>query len=535
MKKSSIIIISGLLIFFLILWSERSQQQTYSENIKLLSLFTELSKSESAVNQSLLSAYSGSLSNYDVFTLYEKRSALSMHQIFGKVPEIRSNEIEFKLKTLNSALNSKWLNVEKFKAHNANLKNSISYLPSLVKDLESEIDPEELHEVLELCYLFTFGVGNVNEQDILYKLVDFKRYAASENQTRAKKINNFCLHVENILLFKTNTKHIIDEVQKLPIEKAIKLLVAEVTTEYERRRAFGENVTYILYFFSVTLLLLVIRFLWNLEKSEEKLLLSNAELEDKVGASTKELLEQNKTLLQLNEKNENLIKVLAHDIRSPLSHINGLADVLKNDNEKQSQGDKLKYLDHIKTATKKVVDIADDLLISYRPDVLDSNTPKSSIVAINEVIQESILTFEKEVNRKNIALSFHEPDGVIYCLLEKTKLYQVLNNLISNAMKFSPLESEVFISLSLDKPQSLLLIEVSDQGPGISENEQHKLFQEYPNLSPTPTDGETSIGLGLAITKNIVQGMGGKVYHKNRDVRGSTFSLEFKCTTPSSE
>lgn len=520
-----------MLIFFLVIWSERIRQQTYAENVQLLSLFTELSKSESAVNQSLLSAYSGSLSNYDIFTHYEKKSTRNTEQILERLPQIQSRDIDVKLQDLQTTLVAKWLNVEKFKAYNANLKNSINYLPLLVNELKSEIDPEELYEVQELCYLYVFGVGDVSERRILDKLYLFKEYAGSKSRSGAARINNFCLHVENILVFKFKTKQSIQEVQELPVEPAIQSLVSEVTHEYERRRAFSENVNYVLYFFSIILMLLVVRFLWNLEKSEEALLRNKAKLEDQVGTSAKELLIQNQKLQELNTKNENLIKVLAHDIRSPLSHINGLADVLKNDQELQLSEDKVQYLNHIKSATHKVVEIADDLLTSYRPDGTDHAKSKRSIVKINEIIRESMATFEKDINRKQISLSFREPDGMITCSFEKTKLYQVLNNLISNAIKFSPLESKVEIYLGIDKESSNIQIQVSDEGPGIPEDERHKLFQEYPNLSPRPTDGETSTGLGLAITKTIVEGLGGRVYHKNRELQGSTFVLEFECTT----
>lgn len=515
----------------MVLWSERTRQQTYAENVQLLSLFTELSKSESAVNQSLLSAYSGSLTNYDIFTHYEKKSTQHSSQILELLPHIQSSNIDVKLNDLQIALAAKWLNVEKFKAHNANLKNSINYLPLLVNDLKSEINPEELHEVLELCYLYVFGVSNVSEQRILDKLRLFKEYADAKNLSQAARINNFCLHVENILFFKSKTKRSIYEIQQLPVERTIKSLVSELTHEYDRRRAFGENVNYVLYFFSIILLFLVVRFLWNLENSEKVLLQNKAKLEDQVGTSAKELLIQNKKLQELNTKNENLIKVLAHDIRSPLSHINGLADVLKNDQELQLSEDKVQYLNHIKSATHKVVEIADDLLISYRPEDKNATQSNRSIVKINEVIKESMVTFEKDIDRKKITLSLQEPDGIITCSFEKTKLYQVLNNLISNAIKFSPRESKVDIFLGLDKTSSNILIQVLDEGPGIPEKERHKLFQEYPNLSPQPTDGETSTGLGLAITKTIVEGLGGRVYHKNRGSKGSTFILEFECPT----
>jgi signal transduction histidine kinase len=97
-----------------------------------------------------------------------------------------------------------------------------------------------------------------------------------------------------------------------------------------------------------------------------------------------------------------------------------------------------------------------------------------------------------------------------------------MNNLISNAVKFSPANTTVQISVHLDADQ-FLLVEVIDQGPGIPEEEQVKLFTPFGRTSVRSTDGETNTGLGLAITKNIVVAHGGTVGVKSTVGKGSTF------------
>ena len=102
---------------------------------------------------------------------------------------------------------------------------------------------------------------------------------------------------------------------------------------------------------------------------------------------------------------------------------------------------------------------------------------------------------------------------------------QVLENLVSNAVKYSPPGTDIFVRLK-SCPQSAR-VEVQDQGPGLNAEDQTKLFGKFARLSAKPTGGEHSTGLGLSIVKKMVEAMGGKVWCETEPGHGATFIVEF--------
>jgi signal transduction histidine kinase len=107
-------------------------------------------------------------------------------------------------------------------------------------------------------------------------------------------------------------------------------------------------------------------------------------------------------------------------------------------------------------------------------------------------------------------------------------LVQVLENLISNAVKYSPPGKNIFVRLK--QQPSLAWIEVQDEGPGLSAADQKKLFGKFARLSAKPTGGEHSTGLGLSIVKKMVEAMNGKVWCESELGRGATFIVGFPAT-----
>jgi signal transduction histidine kinase len=110
--------------------------------------------------------------------------------------------------------------------------------------------------------------------------------------------------------------------------------------------------------------------------------------------------------------------------------------------------------------------------------------------------------------------------------LDSAKIRQVIDNLLSNAVKYSPPGSIITVTVREELGQCSF--SVIDQGPGIPENERHKLFQDFGRLSAQPTGGEKSTGLGLAICRKIVEAHGGGITAENLPGRGS----EFRVTLP---
>jgi signal transduction histidine kinase len=127
--------------------------------------------------------------------------------------------------------------------------------------------------------------------------------------------------------------------------------------------------------------------------------------------------------------------------------------------------------------------------------------------------------------KKNIIISRNIEEKVIV-LADKNYVEQVLENLVSNAIKFSPFERTVFINLTSQNGKAIS--EVKDQGPGLSEDDKKKLFGKYQKLSAKPTGNEISTGLGLSIVKKFVEAMNGAIWCESELGKGASFFVEFK-------
>jgi signal transduction histidine kinase len=114
-------------------------------------------------------------------------------------------------------------------------------------------------------------------------------------------------------------------------------------------------------------------------------------------------------------------------------------------------------------------------------------------------------------------------------ILDPGVILQILENLVSNAVKYSPPGKEIFVRLK--KLPNGVRVEVQDQGPGLSSEDQKKLFGKFARLSAKPTGGEHSTGLGLSIVKKMVEAMNGKVWCESEFGQGATFIVEFSTTS----
>ena len=132
-------------------------------------------------------------------------------------------------------------------------------------------------------------------------------------------------------------------------------------------------------------------------------------------------------------------------------------------------------------------------------------------------------SFSEISKNKNITIVLDNEVGGLEFLTDQSLLEQVLDNLISNAIKFSSANKMVW--LRAKKNDSHLMIEVEDQGPGIKPEELPKLFGTFQRLSTKPTGGEESTGLGLSIVKAIVQVLGGEVRVSSELGRGTIFTV----------
>ncbi len=242
-------------------------------------------------------------------------------------------------------------------------------------------------------------------------------------------------------------------------------------------------------------------------------------------AYERRLAAQNEKLLRLNEEKDQLVSIAAHDLKSPLNRIEGLLSIVKlsSDNLTAEQHE---LIDKVSEVSKEQNALIRDIL---NIDALENNAhEKLSLQRINvtKVIAEVLEDFTLVANNKSIDLQTDYDTHVAYVQGDHTALIQVYENLLSNALKFSPPGKKVRITLRLE--EDMVRTAVQDEGPGLQPEDVPLLFRKFQKLSAQPTAGESSSGLGLSIVKRYVDAMDGQIHYEATPGQGATFVVRFK-------
>jgi signal transduction histidine kinase len=237
-----------------------------------------------------------------------------------------------------------------------------------------------------------------------------------------------------------------------------------------------------------------------------------------------ELEKRNKKLMDLNEEKNHLIKVLAHDLRTPIGHIDGLAHLIQMEDQNLTPT-QIDLLDKIKDAASRLNQMISKILDI---DAIESSRVnlKPEVVDMANQVKQIVTGFEKEAARKSISLTYGISDEPLVVKTDALYLTQIVENLISNAIKFSPAGKTVNVSLSADNGHVQLC--VRDHGPGFTESDKKKLFQKFQRLSAKPTGNEHSTGLGLSIVKRYTDLMKGEVWCESEPGKGAAFFVRLK-------
>ncbi len=242
-----------------------------------------------------------------------------------------------------------------------------------------------------------------------------------------------------------------------------------------------------------------------------------------IALKNEQLEKRNEHLVALDEEKNNLIKILAHDLRTPINHVQGLAQVFLLSNP-QLPEDQKQIIQNITDASLRL-----NKMISNILDIDAAENKRIKILAenvdIKSLLQKVIRSFEKQAQKKEMELMLQPHAGNPIIFGDPLFLIQVFENLISNALKFSPKHKQVTVVIR--EEGSEVRISVIDQGPGLSEEDQQLLFKKFQRLSTHPTDGEKSTGLGLSIVKQYVELMGGRVWCESEPGKGAAFHVAF--------
>ncbi|MDH5604017.1 MAG: sensor histidine kinase [Cyclobacteriaceae bacterium] len=228
-------------------------------------------------------------------------------------------------------------------------------------------------------------------------------------------------------------------------------------------------------------------------------------------------------LLEIDREKNQMINVVAHDLKTPLNQIKGFINLIQSDGI-QSMEEKEGYLHQI----NEVIDRLNEMVTK----ILDVNSLDQSKLNIKQeptdialVVEKVLKGFYPVARRKRQAIITDLVKGVHFAMIDKDFLFQIVENLLSNASKFSDPDKSIHVKIK--EKEGRVRISVKDQGPGISQADQKRLFIPFKKLNAKPTGDESSSGLGLSIVKKYVEAMGGTITCKSRDSNGATFIVAF--------
>ncbi len=236
----------------------------------------------------------------------------------------------------------------------------------------------------------------------------------------------------------------------------------------------------------------------------------------------KEIEQKNARLEDLDREKNSLMNIVAHDLKAPLNKIAGAAQLLPNLGDlNEEQEEFVQMIRKVAFEGKKFIE-----------DLLDINAieqQKPEAINWEKVDLENFLipvvnSYRQQAENKKIQLHFDQQLNTKIIDADRSYLNRILDNLVSNAIKFSPQEKNIYISAV--ENSHVISIAVKDEGPGISPEDQKKMFKKFQKLSARPTAGESSTGLGLSIIKTLVERMNGKISVNSELGKGTEFIIE---------
>jgi signal transduction histidine kinase len=240
--------------------------------------------------------------------------------------------------------------------------------------------------------------------------------------------------------------------------------------------------------------------------------------------SNQQLVEQQKHLVaQLSKANadkDRFLGMCAHDLRNPLSSIRGLAELMDENAIGELTVEQREIVKTIHGASQSMLQLVNELLDVATIEAGHLKLDKTP-TSVAEIVERSVHLSNMEAAKKNTRIEVVKPNGDPMVDVDRNKIRQVVDNLISNAVKYSPRGS--IITVIIHANESVAGFAVRDSGPGVPEHERHKLFKDFGRLSAQPTGGEKSTGLGLAICRKIVEAHNGTIGVGNVPGHGAEF------------
>lgn len=264
----------------------------------------------------------------------------------------------------------------------------------------------------------------------------------------------------------------------------------------------------------------------NQELSSQKLKIE--EQSATIQRANDEMAQRNEVLQQMSESKSELLSMASHDLRNPIAAISGIAGLMRLRLEDASVSGKISKEDLLELIG--TIEQSGKNMLTILSEMLDNEALESGKVSLRKIecslglLAREVVAFNQpQATKKEIKLEF-STSGDVEGAFDISRMREVLDNLISNAIKFS--EQGTTVSVAVDDqgeyPTKYRVL-VADEGPGFTEDDKQKMFSRFTKLSAQPTGGELSTGLGLSIVKKLIDLHEGSIELISERGKGSTF------------
>jgi len=269
------------------------------------------------------------------------------------------------------------------------------------------------------------------------------------------------------------------------------------------------------------LLLIVLFIAYVFEYIQQKALTEVEEKNTILNEQKETISTQSADLRKHIEEKEYIIRILAHDLKNPLSNITGLIHLMETEEEPEMRDKYVKMISQSSEQSQHLINSVLEMELSDHKKL----KVKWEDVDLRDMLHDMVEQMELKAHKKEIQITLE--NKLENATVKGDRIYMplIFENFISNALKFSEYNTEVRIFI--ENRSNFIQVKVSDQGPGIKVEEQDNLFKKFTKLSARPTDGESSSGLGLSLVKRYTELLNGRVWYEGEFGVGSTFCVEF--------
>lgn len=242
------------------------------------------------------------------------------------------------------------------------------------------------------------------------------------------------------------------------------------------------------------------------------------------------ILNDLRVIKRLERMKADFNSMIVHDLRSPMNVIQGFVELIRNQVVGEVSTEQVELLDIVKENVKKVLALVDNFLVASKLEVGKFNI-EPKLGEINSLIRRQVENHAVLTKNKNIKIGLDLDPNLPLILFDTLRIDQVLNNLLSNAMKFTPENGHIYVSSSLknveEKGQDKLFASISirDTGVGIPKDKLPNIFEKYEQVEANQNFNIRGTGLGLSICKEIVNLHSGKIWVESKTDAGSTFTF----------